>query len=235
VKSEAIRCAIKLHTEPALLARFADPFRRLPRGITELLRIVSSETLLRQISAKNNLNATLFKKVLLNYIQAVLLKGTHSDLRKLGLEQNSNKVQRKLHYKLLMNIFHPDKFNNEPSFHHYTQLILQAYKDVKYHQDSVISQTPNISRFSTEKHNGIQSTNWDAFVECRKKRRSIHLFMLPALGMFLVTFLLLFLLLIPSSPKITVKKYQDIDSSQDLSEKRYYFEDRNRNLSLSTR
>ena len=235
MKSEAIRCAIKLHTEPALLARFADPFRRLPRGITELLRIVSSETLLMKISAKNNLNAVLFKKVLLNYIQAVLLKGTHSELRKLGLEQSSDKIQRKLHYKLLMNIFHPDKFNNDPSFHHYTQLILQAYKHVKYHQDSVISQTTNISRFSTVKHNGVQSTNLDAFFEGRKKRRSMHLFMLPALGMFLVAFLLLFLLLIPSPPKITVKKYQEINASQDLSDKRYYFEDRNRNLSLSIR
>jgi hypothetical protein len=234
VKSEAIRCAIKLHTEPALLARFADPFRRLPRGVTELLRIVSSETLLTRISAKNNLNATRFKKVLLNYIEAVLLQDNHSDLRKLGLDQSSDDAQRKLHYKLLMNIFHPDKFHDEPSFHHYTQLISQAYKSIKNNQQGLMTQETNFSRASTIKYADVKSINLSIFFKHKKNRLSGSLFIIPVVSILLMVFLL-FLLLTPSSPKITVKKYQDMDSSQDLSDKRYYFHDRDEDLSLSIR
>lgn len=135
MKSEAIRCAIKLHSDPTLLARFNDPFRKLPRGITELLRIVSSDTALKNISLKNKLHAPHLKKVLVNYIQLVLLPDDNSNRRKLGLDSSSDSSQVKLHYKLLINIFHPDKSNDyiDPKL---SQTILHAYKNLQLKANS---------------------------------------------------------------------------------------------------
>lgn len=143
MKSEAIRCAIKLHSEPELLARFNDPFRKLPRGVTELLRLVSSDIALKKISSINNLHASRFKEILINYIQTILLQENNSDLRKLGLTNSADKSQCKLHYKLLMNIFHPDKINSKTNQHYYTQIILQAYKNIKYNSENfILEKTP---------------------------------------------------------------------------------------------
>jgi hypothetical protein len=223
VKSEAIRCAIKLHAEPVLLARFDDPFRRLPRGITELLRLVSSDAALQQISKKNNLNASRLKKILLNYIESVLLQKSNSDFRKLGLEQQADRIQQKLHYKLLMNIFHPDKSNNNSSqYHDYTQLISQAYKQVKSDNTSFVSKPMPVSRFTMPlvKDNDIQlESTHELFTFDRRKISMKKAFILPSIAVFLVVLFVLFSLFVSPSPQLVVKKTIPIDSVTELRSK----------------
>ena len=216
MKSEAIRCAIKLNTEPALLARFADPQRKLPRGITELLRIVSSDAALKQISKKNNIDAIRFRKILLNYIQEVLLQDNNSGLRKLGLDQSADSSLRRLHYRLLMNVFHPDKHDNtSTSQHHYAQLISKAYKNIKNEQ--VAQKMVNTSRFVVSKENidvyqqggGVVSRffiaqNNDLFVTKN--------WVVPVFSLFLITVFILLFVLTPSSPQMVVKKSTPIQN-----------------------
>jgi hypothetical protein len=229
MKSEAIRCAIKLSNEPALLARFGDHQRRLPRGITELLRIVSSDAALKQISKKNNIDAIRFRKILLNYIQEVLLQDNNSDLRKLGLDQSADGSLSRLHYRLLMNIFHPDKFTATSVSHQYTQLISKAYKNIKNNQTATY-EAADTSRFAMSAINIDDSQeitgkisvffmwhNKDAFV-----RKNL---VVPVFSLFLVAIFMTLFVLAPSSPQIVVKKTsnfaQDIASKEiDLQEEK---------------
>ncbi|MCK5917597.1 MAG: J domain-containing protein [Cocleimonas sp.] len=210
MKSEAIRYAIKLNTEPALLARFGDSQRKLPRGITELLRIVSSDAALKQISKKNNIDATRFRKILLNYVQKILLQANNSDLRMLGLDQHADNSLRRLHYRLLMNIFHPDKFDSASQ--QYTQLISKAYKNIK--NERVEHKVVNITRFASSKINSktyqqaeglnhfLVAKNNNLFV--RKSR------VVPVFTIILITSFVILFAVTLSSPQVVVKK---MDSS----------------------
>ncbi|HFC92686.1 MAG TPA: J domain-containing protein [Leucothrix mucor] len=239
MKSEAIRCAIKLNNEPALLVRFGDPQRKLPRGITELLRIVSSDAALKQISKKNNIDAIRFRKILLNYIQEVLLKDNNSDLRVLGLDQTADNSLRRLHYRLLMNVFHPDKFDSTSAPpHYYTQRISKSYKNIKNKQ--VIHKVVKASKFSMTKVNidhyqknkininrCLREENNDVFVK--------NNWMLPAFSLFLITAFIMLFMLTPSSPQIVVKKTND-EVIQDIASRQIdLLEEKRRSTTLNIR
>jgi len=216
VKSEAIRCAIKLYSEPTLLARFSDPFRQLPRGITELLRLVSSDKALKKISALNHLHADLLKTILINYIQVVLLREENSDLRKLGLTHSADLSQCKLHYKLLMNIFHPDKAQHKTNPHYYTQFISRAYKNIKSNPQSFnFTKTSLPHRASTiQKQSNAQLNSNKTRSKLRNASSLIKKHLTKSiLSLFLLTiFTTIFLLLNTSPPQFTVKKTAPIDS-----------------------
>ncbi len=221
MKSEAIRYAIKLNAEPALLARFGDPQRKLPRGVTELLRIVSSDAALKQISKKNNIDATRFRKILLNYIQEVLLNDNNSDLRVLGLDQTADNSLRRLHYRLLMNVFHPDKFDSTSAAHHYTQLISKSYKNIKNKQ--VIHTLVNASKFAVSKINiddyQQNESNINRFFRGKSNDAFVtNNWMLPTFGLFLITAFIMLFVLTPSSPQIVVKKTND-EAIQNVASK----------------
>ncbi len=217
MKSEAIRCAIKLYFEPTLLARFSDPFRQLPRGITELLRLVSSDKALKKISALNHLHADLFRTILINYIEIVLLREENSDLRKLGLTHKSDLAQCKLHYKLLMNIFHPDKAQHKTNPHYYTQFITRAYKNIKNNPQSFnVTKTSLLHRASTiQKHSNAQLNSNKTRSKLRKANTVIKKYLTKStLSLFLLTiFTTIFLLLNSHPPQFTIKKTASIDIS----------------------
>ena len=204
MKSEAIRCAVKLHSEPTLLARFNDPFRKLPRGITELLRIVSSEAALNNISRKNKLHAPHLKKVLVNYIQLVLLQDNHSNERKLGLNSTSDTSHVKLHYKLLMNIFHPDKSSDyiSPKF---SQTILNAYKHLQHNPENInITSLKEASQPLKPKYCYSVKNTSPPKAKQKTTIGKITLLKSSAISILMIAFGLI--LLIPSSPQLISKK-----------------------------
>ncbi len=219
MKSEAIRCAIKLYNEPELLARFNDPFRQLPRGITELLRIVASDIALKRISSINHLHPYRFRKILLHYIQAVLLQENNSDYRKLGLSSDADQAQCKLHYKLLMNIFHPDKISNEAVSHYHTQLISHAYKNIKNAPASRPALTPfSCPSLSTQKNYDFQlsySSKHHFKLESKKFIvRKYLTYPMTTVGLSLIViFTAILFLLTPSSPQLVVKKQISTDTA----------------------
>ena len=213
MKSEAIRCAIKLHSEPELLARFNDPFQKLPRGVTELLRLVSSDGALKKISSINHLDSDRFKEILLSYIQTILLQENNSDLRILGLTSSADKTQCKLHYKLLMNIFHPDKINRNANQHHYTQIISQAYKNIKYssQNDAIVTKKhpPNTSA----KGNDFQLSRIKRRFELKRKTLVIKKYLTkPMISLFLIVIFTTIVLFITSSPPQLIVKKQTISN-----------------------
>ena len=219
MKSEAIRCAIKLHSEPTLLARFNDPFRKLPRGVTELLRIVSSDTALKNISLRNKLHAPHLKKVLVNYIQLVLLQDDNSNRRKLGLDNGSGVSQTKLHYKLLMNIFHPDKSSDyiDPKF---SQSILHAYKNLQHNSENITKTTVPVktsSAYLKSKHY-YSSKNTKSSTKKRKNTlNKIGLLKSGSIAIVVMAFGLI--LLIPSSPQLISKKNTESPAIKNYGDK----------------
>ena len=219
MKSEAIRCAVKLYAEPELLTRFNDPFHKLPRGITELLRIVASDTALKKVSSINHLHPYRFKKILLHYILTVLLQENNSDYRKLGLSYNADQAQCKLHYKLLMNIFHPDKINNEAMSHYHTQLISRAYKNIKNNPlpPAVLTQfsTPSLS---FKRNNSFQlSEAAEQYFKLENRKLILRKYLtypLTIIGFSLIIiFTTTFFLLSLSSPQLVIKKQLSADTS----------------------
>ncbi len=211
VKSEAIRCAIKLHAEPTLLARFNDPFKKLPRGVTELLRLVSSEGALKKVSTINHLDADRFKEILLSYIQTILLQENNSDLRTLGLTSSADKTQCKLHYKLLINIFHPDKINSNTNQHHYTQIISQAYKNIKCSSKNAIVTNKKHPPNTSAESNNFQFPRVERRFELKRKALVIKKYLTkPMISLFvIVIFTTVVLFITSSSPQLIVKKQTD--------------------------
>jgi hypothetical protein len=235
VKSEAIRHAIKLHTEPALRSRFSDPFRQLPHGITELLRIVSSESALKRISSKNDLNASRFKNILLNYIEIVLFQENNSDLRKLGLNQGADSALQKLHYKLLMNIFHPDKLSSDLSSPHYAQVISKAYKRIRATNPSVAIDKINMPHFdlSSVGQGSSQYTGENNFFRLKSREVLFNpTLLISTISLFLVIISLMIFLLLPPSPQIVVKKSISYDYFENKNDQSVDFSDERKNRTL---
>jgi hypothetical protein len=234
MKSEAIRCAIKLSNEPALLARFGDRQRRLPRGITELLRIVSSDAALKQISKKNNIDAIRLREILLNYIQKVLFQDNNSDLRKLGLDQSADASLSRLHYRLLMNIFHPDKFTATSTSHQYTQLISKAYRNIKNNQAiaNEVVDTPQftVSTIYLDDSQQISNKIRSFFLQSNKDEFVRKNWLVPVFSIFLIGVFMMFFVIVPSSPKIVVKKTNNF--TQDVANKEINLQEEKRHSSI---
>ena len=102
----------------------------LPREITELLRLCSSNENLKAFAKKNHTDAIPLQDLLINFIDNVLLNENNSNEKLLGLTENSNSELRKLHYQLLIKIYHPDR-NLAPNAVYHTTRITKAYQKLK--------------------------------------------------------------------------------------------------------
>lgn len=235
MKSEAIRHAIKLNTEPELQSRFSDPFRQLPHGITELLRIVSSDSALRRVSSKNNLNASRFKTILLNYIEIVFFQKNNSDLRKLGLDQGADSALQKLHYKLLMNIFHPDKLSSDLSSPHYAQIISKAYKRIRATNPSMAIDRINMSHFdlSSVGQDASQYTGENNFFRLKSREVLFNpTLLISTISLFVVIISLMIFLLVPPTPQIVIKKSTSYDYFKHKNDQSVDFSDERKKSTL---
>jgi len=102
----------------------------LPSEVTDLLRLCSSSENIKDFAKKNHTDATHLQELLLNFINIVLLNEDNSNEKLLGLTENSTSKLRKLHYQLLIKIFHPDR-NHSPDAAYQTARITKAYKNLK--------------------------------------------------------------------------------------------------------
>ena len=153
MNTTAIRQAIKLYKRPLEMSGLAAVHASLPSGITDLLRLCASEKQLEAFSEERNIDSDMLYNVLTHFIENVLFKEGCSSYKVLGVDQNSsldidNLISKessteklRLHYQLLMNIYHPDR-NRSSSSSFYSSKISRAY-------DTVKRDTAN-AKFSTE-------------------------------------------------------------------------------------
>jgi curved DNA-binding protein CbpA len=113
MKTPALHQAIRLYKYPNEMEWLTFPESELPEGVTDLLRLCASPKKLHEFATRMKLKESLLKKVMVNFIEEVLLTTTNPKYKFIGLNHNNNDAERKLNYQLLMKIYHPDKNSSE--------------------------------------------------------------------------------------------------------------------------
>ncbi|MEE9444894.1 MAG: J domain-containing protein [Cocleimonas sp.] len=127
MKTPALHQAIRLYKYPKEMEWLTFPESELPEGVTDILRLSASPKKLHDLSLLFKIKETLLKKVMMHFIEEVLLTTTNPDYKFIGLNHNHDDAKRKLHYQLLMKIYHPDKNASEDAADK-TSKITTAYK-----------------------------------------------------------------------------------------------------------
>ena len=126
----AIHQAIRLNKYPEEMAWLCQSSAVLPNEITALLRLCSSDKKIKDFAQKNHTDPDLLQKLLHNFIKKVLLNENNTAEKILGLSDNSDSNLRKLHYQLLLKIYHPDR-NPAPDSAYQSARINEAYQSLK--------------------------------------------------------------------------------------------------------
>lgn len=134
MSTTAIQLAFQIAKQPQEMKRLFSPATPLPNGITDLLRLCASGKQLEKFSNNINVNTITIRKILLNFIEKVMVNEKNTPEKTLGLETNFKSELLKLHYKLLMRIFHPD-LNISDQASHKTTLLSKAYRELKERQE----------------------------------------------------------------------------------------------------
>ncbi len=108
MKTPALHQAIRLYKYPREMEWLTFPESELPEGVTDLLRLCASSKKLNDFATMMKIKKSLLKKVMMHFIEEVLLTTTNPTYKYLGLNHNNNAAERKLNYQLLMKIYHPD-------------------------------------------------------------------------------------------------------------------------------
>lgn len=144
MKTPALHQAIRLYKYPKEMEWLTFPESELPEGVTDLLRLCASQKKLKDLSVLFKIKENLLRKVMLHFIEEVLLTTTNPDYKYIGLNHNNDDAKRKLHYQLLMKIYHPDKNPSENAADKASR-ITAAYK--KLSQVIIAPPTGNKQRF----------------------------------------------------------------------------------------
>ena len=130
MSTTAIQLAFQLAKQSEEMEWLSSTATPLPSGITDLFRLCASARQLEKFSNKINVNTITIRKILVNFIEKVLVNEKYSPERILGIGTDYKAETLKLHYKLLMRIFHPD-LNISKQASHKTTLLSKAYKELK--------------------------------------------------------------------------------------------------------
>jgi len=128
--TSAIQLAFQLARQPNKVQELCIAETPLPNGITELLQLCASSKRLKQFSKNINVNAITTEKILVNFIEKVLITDENPLEKVLGLKSQYTNEKLKLHYQLLMKIFHPD-LSISAQASNKTALISKSYKELK--------------------------------------------------------------------------------------------------------
>ncbi|MCF6190165.1 MAG: J domain-containing protein [Cocleimonas sp.] len=126
----AIHQAIRLSKYPKEMSWICQSSAVLPEGVTELLRLCSSNEKIKEFAEKYHTDAEPLQEMLLNFVDTVLLNESNSNEKLLGINEQADTEKRKLHYQLLIKIYHPDR-NTSQDAAYQTARIATAYQELK--------------------------------------------------------------------------------------------------------
>lgn len=126
----AIHQAIRLSKHPKEMSWICQSSALLPEGVTELLRLCSSSEKIKEFAKKYHTDAEPLQEMLLNFVSHVLLNESNSNEKLLGVDEEADAQKRKLHYQLLIKIYHPDKNTSHDAAYQATR-IATAYQELK--------------------------------------------------------------------------------------------------------
>ncbi len=143
MKTPAIHHAIRLSKYPEEMAWLCFTDAEFPEGITDLLRLCASNRNNKNFADKNNIDSKELNEILLNFIEKAILRDGNSDEKILGTDNSTSIEQRKLHYQLLMRIYHPD-INSTSQAADFSAKITNAYQRLKQ-QDNLANDNTSIN------------------------------------------------------------------------------------------
>ncbi len=169
----AIHQALRLEKYPEEMAWLCFPDSELPNGITELLRLCTSKKQLEEFAEEHELDSVALHLALLNFVEKAIVIENNSNEKILGTKlvnntytnTNQSEATLKLHYQLLMKIFHPDTNSNTEATH-YAALVSKAYSQLKQNhtdQEKIITvseyRKPPKSFYAATKKTEMQISN----------------------------------------------------------------------------
>jgi len=143
----AIQQAIQLNNYPDEMAWLCFAESELPEGIIDLLRLCTSKKNLEAYVDKHGFDSESLYESLINFIEKVMLVEGNSNKKVLGINKFSSAETQKLHYQLLMRIYHPD-INASSNASIYSTMITNAYQQLKQkNKDAQDSSSINVSDY----------------------------------------------------------------------------------------
>lgn len=162
MSTTAIQLAFQLAKQPEEMKWLYLSETPLPSGITDLLRLCASNKRLERFSDSIDVDPIKSRKILISFIEKVLVNDSNFPHKILGLESNYKIDQLKLHYQLLIKVFHPDISVSEQASQK-TKLLSKAYKELKkgpeeslQFKNIKLSRTPPKSFYSATRNAAIQ-------------------------------------------------------------------------------
>lgn len=208
MSTSAIQLAFQLAKQPKDMNWLFLSDSPLPKGITDLLRLCASSKQLEKFSNNINVNSITIRKILVSFIEKVLVNESNSSEKILGLDPNQPKDRLKLHYRLLIRIFHPDiSISTQASYK--TSLITKAYKKQK--EESQHFKNIKLSRIPPKSF-------YYATKKAAKHHSSLKNTFLVFSGMTVISLgIILSYLLDGSSPELVANSQQLILTSEETS------------------
>ena len=211
MKKTAIQFALYLYRHPEKGLEQWYLMRALPEGMLSLLQVASSAQKRAELVESAVFNDDEMKQAFVQFILLVLEGHEHSPYRGLAAREKTSLENCKLHKKLLVNIFHPDKMAD--SKHPYlVQQINDAYDQVKvdhaipvYH--SSIPETDHRDslrgQFGEVRVNNAPRPS-TAYRRHQQKNQVNSVLMVGILGLVLVGIMIV--LVVPSNPQSIIRQ-----------------------------
>lgn len=213
MKKTAIQFALYLHMHPEKGLEQWYLMRTLPEGMLALLQAASSQKIRNELAESIVFSEEDMKQAFVRYILLVLEGHDHSPYRGLATREKTSLERCRLHRKLLLNIFHPDKMprNKNP---YIIQQVQDSYEQVKidhsiplYHSSAPEDYSESVQdksdQFGSVKVNNAPRPS-TAYRRQQQKNHINYVLMCGILGLALVGVLIV--LIVPSTPQSIVRQ-----------------------------
>ena len=184
--------------------------RALPEGMLALLQAASSKKKRSELAESAVFNDDEMKEAFINFLRLIIEGHEHSAYRGLAAREKASLETCKLHKKLLLNVFHPDKM--PLSKHPYiVQQIQDSYEQVKTDQSIPLyySSTPeNTEDLADDQFGSVKVNNAPrpstAYRRHQQKNHINYVLLSGVMGLILVGIMIV--LVVPSTPQSIVRQ-----------------------------
>lgn len=216
MKKSATQFALYLHRHPKAGLEQWQLMRALPNGMSDLLQTASSTKKRAEVADFLGVDEPELKQALVNFLLLVLAEHEKSPYRGLATREQVSLDTCTRHKKLLQNVFHPDKFQDERS-HGLIQQIQRSYDQIlqmhshqngdidvaQVHQDHYRQNNHEAEPVISFQVNDAPRRS-SAYRKHQQKKQTNIVLMAGIAGLALAS--LLVVLLVPSSPNEMVRQ-----------------------------
>ena len=228
MKKTAIQFALYLHMHPEKGQEQWYLMRTLPEGVLDLLQAASSKKKRSELAESVVFNEQDMKQAFVSFLLLVLEGHQDSPYRGLAAKEKASLERCKLHKKLLLNIFHPDKMPLSKNPYLFQQ-IQDSYEQVKidhsiplYHSTATEHSSEEIDKLDKQ-FGGVKVNNAPrpstAYRRHQQKNHINYVLMCGILGLVLVGVLIV--LIVPSNPQSIVRQNSLTSPIQDTEHQNY--------------